>query len=114
MPTKSSKRSVRLLFTFKTSQRDDLRLVLILLICLYYTDPFDKLVSNDQLSYLPNLYLRQYKLIDDLARIRHDFPEQKLLLPRPRTTWDNILEDAKFASHIMQEVKSSFYEEKKA
>ena len=71
-------------------------------IFVIYTDPFDKLVNNDQLSYLPNLYLRQYKLIDELARIRHDFPEQRILLPRPRTTWDAVLEDAKFASKIMR------------
>jgi hypothetical protein len=74
------------------------------LICPHHVDPFDKLVSNDQLSYLPNLYLRQYKLIDELAKLRHDFPEQKLLLPRASTTWDTVLEDAKFASRMMQEV----------
>jgi hypothetical protein len=54
-------------------------------------DPYDKLVSSDQLNYLPNLYLRQYRLIDELARIRHDFPEQNYLLPRPRTTRDTLL-----------------------
>ena len=69
-------------------------------------------MSNDQLSYLPNLYLRQYKHIDELARIRHDFPEQKLLLPRPRSSWDFVLEDVKFASNIMQEVPSANSEKK--
>lgn len=64
-------------------------------------------MSNDQLCYLPNLYLRQYRLFDELARIRHDFPEQKLLLPRPRTTWDTVLEDVSFASRIFHEVLPS-------
>jgi hypothetical protein len=54
-------------------------------------DPFDKLLASDQLSYLPNLYLRQYKAIDELVRLRQDFPEQRILLERPTTKWDILL-----------------------
>jgi len=63
----------------------------MLLISIINADVFDKLVSNDQLSYLPNLYLRQYKLIDELIRLRQDFPEQKALMERPRSKWDTLL-----------------------
>jgi hypothetical protein len=59
---------------------------------------------NDQLTYLPNLYLRQFKLIEDLIHLRQDFPEQKVLLPRNNTNWDNLLDEMKQKSKVMAEV----------
>ena len=103
-PNEMTEKTSKLPCPSKTAERKPLPAVLASCPPIHYADPFDKLVNNDQLSYLPNLYLRQYKLIDELARIRHDFPEQKLLLTRPRTNWDTLIEDAKFASRIMQEV----------
>jgi hypothetical protein len=70
----------------------------------YYTDPFDKLIASDQLTYLPNLYLRQYKAVDELVRLRQDFPEQRVLLARPYTRWDAVLDEMRFRSRVMLEV----------
>ena len=67
-------------------------------------DSFEKLVNVDGLSYLPNLYLKQYKALDELARLRQDFPEQKVLLERPTTKWEHVLNEMKTRALVVAEV----------
>lgn len=70
-----------------------------------YADPFDKLIASDQLTYLPNLYLRQYRAVDELVRLRQDFPEQRVLLARPYARWDGLLDEMRFRARVVLEVR---------
>jgi hypothetical protein len=69
-----------------------------------YKAPLEKIISTDNLSYIPNLYFRKYKLIEALNYERFDFPEQKILLPRPKTSWDAVLCQVKEKAELRKEV----------
>lgn len=69
----------------------------------HHSDPYEKLIASDQLYYLPNLYVRQYKAIDELVRLRQDFPEQRVLLERPYSRWDALLDEMRFRAKVVQE-----------
>jgi hypothetical protein len=75
------------------------------LIYVYHSAPLERIISTDNLSYIPNLYFRKYKLIESLNHERFDFPEQKILLPRQKTTWDAVLCQVKEKSELRREVK---------
>jgi hypothetical protein len=57
--------------------------------------PLEKLISSDRLSFIPNLYYQQYRLLDVLTESRSDFPEQKILVERQKTTHDFLLQQVK-------------------
>ena len=76
----------------------------MLLTLSHHSDPYEKLIASDQLYYLPNLYVRQYKAIDELVRLRQDFRDQRVLIERPYTRWDALLDEARFRSKVVQEV----------
>ena len=66
--------------------------------------PLEKIISTENLSYIPNLYFRKYKLIEALNHERFDFPEQKILVPRPKTSWDALLCQVKEKAELRKEV----------
>ena len=47
--------------------------------------------------------MRQYRAIDELVRLRQDFPEQRVLLERPYTRWDGLLDEMRFRARVVQE-----------
>lgn len=66
--------------------------------------PIEKLITSERLSYLPNLYYQLYRSIEKLSLIRSHFPEQKILVERPKTTHDCLLEQMKMKQFTSEEV----------
>lgn len=75
-------------------------------IFVYHSAPLEKIISTENLSYIPNLYFRKYKLIESLNHERFDFPEQKILLPRNKTSWDAVICQMKEKAELRKEVMS--------
>lgn len=97
----------------KHCERDILELIWLLWILDIYLAPLEKLINSDRLTYLPNLYYRQYKLMEMLTMVRSEFPSQKVLLPRSETRHDNLLEQAKEMQFKLAEVTLNLFKEVK-
>jgi hypothetical protein len=43
--------------------------------------------------------------VDELVRLRQDFPEQRVLLARPYSQWDGVLDEVRFRARVVLEVE---------
>ena len=63
----------------------------VLFLMMINVAPLEKLISSEKLTFIPNLYYQQYRLLDMIEDLRVDYPEQKILVPKGETTHEYLL-----------------------